>query len=167
MSANTSASLATNAKINRRGRGEAGLLSDYLARGGRLLVMIDPTFPLGPELGGLLRKVGLTSDQAVVIDPLNHYGSEDDKVAARGPLAGRAREQRHGSSWFLSETPISRQIPTSPTYRTVNSQSAWCAGSPMTRQGPLRSRDPSPLSRSSSPGIRCVTSSSWSSLPCR
>jgi ABC-2 type transport system permease protein len=61
--------------------GEARLLSDYLARGGRLLVMIDPTFPLGLELGGMLGKVGLTSDQAVVIDPLNHYGSEDDKVA--------------------------------------------------------------------------------------
>jgi ABC-2 type transport system permease protein len=61
--------------------GEAGLLSDYLARGGRLLVMIDPTFPLGPELGGLLGKVGLSSDQAVVIDPLNHYGSDGDKVA--------------------------------------------------------------------------------------
>jgi ABC-2 type transport system permease protein len=61
--------------------GEAGLVSNYLARGGRLLAMIDPTFPLGQEFGGLLGKVGLSSDQAVVIDPLNHYGSDDDKVA--------------------------------------------------------------------------------------
>ena len=61
--------------------GEAALLSGYLAHGGRLLVLIDPAFPLGEELGGLLGKVGLASDQAVVIDPLNHYGSDDDKVA--------------------------------------------------------------------------------------
>jgi ABC-2 type transport system permease protein len=61
--------------------GEAALLSDYLARGGRLLMMIDPTFPLEGELGGLLGKLGLSSDQAVVIDPLNHYGADNDKVA--------------------------------------------------------------------------------------
>jgi hypothetical protein len=60
---------------------EAARLSDYLARGGRLLVMIDPAFPLGDELGGLLGKVGLSSEQAIVIDPLNHYGADEEKVA--------------------------------------------------------------------------------------
>ena len=61
--------------------GEAKLLSTYLAGGGRLLLMIDPGYPISPELAGLLGKVGLSSDPAVVIDPLNHYGAEDDKVA--------------------------------------------------------------------------------------
>jgi ABC-2 type transport system permease protein len=61
--------------------GEAALLSEYLARGGRLLAMIDPVFPLQGELGDLFGSVGLTSDSATVIDPLNHYGSDDDKVA--------------------------------------------------------------------------------------
>jgi len=61
--------------------GEAALLSDYLARGGRLLAMIDPEFPLDGGLGDLLGKLGLASDPAIVIDPLNHYGSDDDKVA--------------------------------------------------------------------------------------
>lgn len=60
--------------------GEANLMSDYLAHGGRLVVMVDPTFPLS-EWGDLFRRVGVTSDQAVVIDPLNHYGTDDDKVA--------------------------------------------------------------------------------------
>jgi ABC-2 type transport system permease protein len=72
------------AEIGPRGAyppGEANLLLRYLAGGGRLLVMIDPSFPLGTELGGLLRRVGLASPQAVVIDPLNHYGTDDDKVA--------------------------------------------------------------------------------------
>jgi hypothetical protein len=61
--------------------GEAAKLSDYLVRGGRLLVMIDPAFPLGEELGGLLGKVGLSSEQAIVIDPLNHYGADEEKIA--------------------------------------------------------------------------------------
>ena len=61
--------------------GEAAMLSNYLAHGGRLLAMIDPTFPLGDELGGLFGKLGLASDQAIIIDPTDHYGSDDDKVA--------------------------------------------------------------------------------------
>ncbi len=73
--------------------GEASLLSRYLADGGRLLLAIDPTFSLGQELGGLLGKLGLSSDQAIVIDPLNHYGSDDDKVAVpyypRHPITNR------------------------------------------------------------------------------
>jgi hypothetical protein len=60
---------------------EAVLLSDYLAGGGRLLAMIDPEFPLQGSLGDLFAKLGLASDQAIVVDPLNHYGSDDDKVA--------------------------------------------------------------------------------------
>jgi hypothetical protein len=61
--------------------GEPKLLSAYLAGGGRLLLMIDAEYQIGSELKGLLGKLGLSSEAAVVIDPLNHYGSEDDKVA--------------------------------------------------------------------------------------
>jgi hypothetical protein len=43
--------------------------------------MVDPAFPLGDELSGLLGKVGLSSEQAIVIDPLNHYGADEEKVA--------------------------------------------------------------------------------------
>ena len=57
------------------------MLSNYLAHGGRLLAMIDPTFALGNELGGLFGKLGLASDQAIIIDPVDHYGSDNDKVA--------------------------------------------------------------------------------------
>jgi ABC-2 type transport system permease protein len=60
---------------------EAALLSDYLAGGGRLLAMIDPEFNLQGGLDDLFGKLGLASDAASVIDPLNHYGSDDDKVA--------------------------------------------------------------------------------------
>jgi hypothetical protein len=61
--------------------GEARVLSMYLAHGGRLLAMIDPMFPLDGELGNLLGKLGLASAPAIVIDPVNHYGSDEEKVA--------------------------------------------------------------------------------------
>jgi ABC-2 type transport system permease protein len=61
--------------------GEIKLLSDYLARGGRTLLMIDPEFGIEQEFAGFLAKLGLASDQATVIDPLNHYATDEDKVA--------------------------------------------------------------------------------------
>jgi ABC-type uncharacterized transport system involved in gliding motility auxiliary subunit len=61
--------------------GEAALLADYLAQGGRLLLMIDPAFPVGGDMAELFGRLGLAADQAMVIDPLNHYGADPSKVA--------------------------------------------------------------------------------------
>jgi gliding motility-associatede transport system auxiliary component len=62
--------------------GEADLLAGYLKNGGRLLMMIDPQFPLGAELQSrLLIPLGLSSEPAIVIDPLNHFRTDPDKVA--------------------------------------------------------------------------------------
>ena len=62
-------------------RGEARLIADYLAKGGRFFVGLDPAFPLGSELGSLLRTAGLSSDPVKVIDPLNHAGPNDTEIA--------------------------------------------------------------------------------------
>ena len=62
--------------------GEADLLVDYLKGGGRLMMLIDPQFPVGAELQGrVLEPLGLSTDSAVVIDPLNHFRTDPDKVA--------------------------------------------------------------------------------------
>jgi gliding motility-associatede transport system auxiliary component len=61
--------------------GEATRVADYLANGGRMLVGLDPAFPLGRELGGLLSTVGVSSEAMQVIDPLNHAGPDDTKIA--------------------------------------------------------------------------------------
>lgn len=62
--------------------GEADLLAGYLKKGGRLLMLIDPQFPLGAELQSrLLTPLGLSSEPAIVIDPLNHFRTDPDKVA--------------------------------------------------------------------------------------
>jgi ABC-2 type transport system permease protein len=60
---------------------EPGVLKRYLARGGRLLLMYDPAFPVGPELEKMLASLGLAVDDAIVIDPVNHYETEQDKIA--------------------------------------------------------------------------------------
>jgi hypothetical protein len=62
--------------------GEADLLVDYLKDGGRLVMLIDPQFPLGAELQDrLLTPLGLSSEPAIIIDPLNHFRTDPDKVA--------------------------------------------------------------------------------------
>src|SRR5215475_2541881 len=62
--------------------GEADLLADYLRNGGRLVMLIDPQFPLGADLqGSLLTPLGLSSEPAIIIDPLNHFRTDSDKVA--------------------------------------------------------------------------------------
>jgi hypothetical protein len=63
-------------------QGEAEKLAEYLRGGGRLLLLIDPQFPLSPELEGrLLEPLGLSSEPAIVIDPQNHFRTDPDKVA--------------------------------------------------------------------------------------
>ncbi|WP_407180040.1 Gldg family protein [Bradyrhizobium sp. STM 3562] len=62
--------------------GEADLLADYLRNGGRLMMLIDPQFPLEADLQSrLLTPLGLSSEPAIVIDPLNHFRTDPDKVA--------------------------------------------------------------------------------------
>src|SRR3954471_3697814 len=62
--------------------GEADLLANYLKNGGRLVMLIDPQFPLGTDLrSGLLTPLGLSSEPAIIIDPLNHFRTDPDKVA--------------------------------------------------------------------------------------
>ena len=62
--------------------GEAALLADYLRGGGRLAMLVDPQFPIGAELQDrLLTPLGLSSEPAIIIDPLNHFRTDPDKIA--------------------------------------------------------------------------------------
>jgi len=62
--------------------GEADLLVKYLEGGGRLLLLIDPLSSLDPDFEiRLLGAVGLSTEPAIVIDPLNHFRTDPDKVA--------------------------------------------------------------------------------------
>jgi hypothetical protein len=61
---------------------EADLLVDYLKNGGRVVMLIDPLFPLEADLQArLLTPLGLSSEPAIIIDPLNHFRTDPDKIA--------------------------------------------------------------------------------------
>jgi hypothetical protein len=60
---------------------EVEVLRDCLLRGGHLLLAYDPRFPVTPELASLLNEAGLAVEDGVVVDPLNHYGTEQEQPA--------------------------------------------------------------------------------------
>ncbi|MGY3495041.1 Gldg family protein [Bradyrhizobium sp. USDA 4502] len=61
---------------------EAMLLANYAKGGGRLLLLLDPLSQIDGDFEQMLLKpVGLSSEAAVVIDPLNHFRTDADKVA--------------------------------------------------------------------------------------
>ena len=60
---------------------EVKLIRDYAAGGGRLLLMYDPEFPVSPELQAVFDELGVQVGDGSVLDPVNHSGTEADKVA--------------------------------------------------------------------------------------
>jgi ABC-2 type transport system permease protein len=60
---------------------EVRLLKDYLGRGGRVLLAYDPQFPVSPDLAAMLGKVGIAVENGVVVDPTNHYGTDQEQAA--------------------------------------------------------------------------------------
>ena len=60
---------------------EVQVLRDYLAHRGNVLLAYDPRFPVAPELASLLAGIGLAVENGVVVDPLNHYGTDQEQAA--------------------------------------------------------------------------------------
>jgi hypothetical protein len=60
---------------------EVQVLKDYLLRGGHALLAYDPRFRVPPELASLLEEVGLAIGDGIVVDPLNHYGTDQEQAA--------------------------------------------------------------------------------------
>src|SRR5436305_14344766 len=61
---------------------EVQLFGSYLKGGGRLLLLLDPLSEISGDFERLLlRPVGLSSEAAIVVDPLNHFRTDADKAA--------------------------------------------------------------------------------------
>ena len=54
---------------------------DYLLRGGHVFLAYDPRFSVAPELAAFLKEVGLAVESGVVVDPTNHYGTDQEQAA--------------------------------------------------------------------------------------
>jgi len=64
--------------------GESAALRAYLAQGGSALLLHDLGYVLEPGLRRLLEELGAVPRQAVVIDPVSHYGTDQEMVAVTG-----------------------------------------------------------------------------------
>lgn len=60
---------------------EAGVLAEYLRSGGAALLLYDIDFPVEPRLSALLATVGVQVHDGVVVDPLDHYFTDEQMVA--------------------------------------------------------------------------------------
>jgi ABC-2 type transport system permease protein len=60
---------------------ESRVLSDYMAAGGRALLMYDPDSPLEPSFAAALERIGIRLPAATIIDPTDHYATDPEKVA--------------------------------------------------------------------------------------
>lgn len=64
--------------------GESAALRNYLAEGGSALLLHDLGFTLEPGLAQLLAEFGAVPRAAVIVDPVSHYGTDQEMVAVTG-----------------------------------------------------------------------------------
>lgn len=60
---------------------ESAMLQDYLARGGRALLMYDVGFPIEAHLSALLARLGVVLRDEVIVDPVDHYSTDVETLA--------------------------------------------------------------------------------------
>ncbi len=60
---------------------ESDVLAEYLGRGGAALLLYDVAFPIEPRLAAVLRSAGIRVGDGVVVDPLDHYFTDEQMVA--------------------------------------------------------------------------------------
>src|SRR5262249_25686836 len=60
---------------------EAEILRDYLARGGSVLMLIEPDYPVDATLAAVLGQAGIHIGDGSVVDPLEHYFTDQQMLA--------------------------------------------------------------------------------------
>ena len=60
---------------------EVEAISGYLAAGGATLLLFDLNFPVEPSLAGLLGRLGIRVGDGLVVDPAEHYFTDEQMVA--------------------------------------------------------------------------------------
>jgi hypothetical protein len=84
---------------------EVAALARYLERGGGLLLLVEPDYPIDASLAGLLRRAGLRFGDGVVADPAEHYFS-DEQMAAVTRYAPHAATRGLALAFFPGARPL-------------------------------------------------------------
>src|SRR5262249_47059889 len=61
--------------------GETNLMSGYLERGGSAMFLIEPDYELDESLAALLANAGIRIGNGVVVDPKQHYFTDEQMIA--------------------------------------------------------------------------------------
>ncbi len=60
---------------------EADLLRTYLERGGNYMLLVEPDFAVDPRLGAVLAEAGARVGEGVIVDPVDHYFTDEQMIA--------------------------------------------------------------------------------------
>src|SRR5207249_2058618 len=61
--------------------GESEVLRRYLERGGAAMVLIEPDYVLDESLAALLARAGVRTGSGVIVDPKDHYFTDQQMIA--------------------------------------------------------------------------------------
>jgi hypothetical protein len=61
--------------------GESEALSNYLARGGAAMLLVEPDYVLDESLAALLARTGIRIGNGVIVDPKDHYFTDEQMIA--------------------------------------------------------------------------------------
>ncbi len=100
--------------------GESDLLEQYMTRGGGVLLMYDLGFTLEPRLATLLARLGIRLEQDVVVDPLDHYATDQETLAVpvyqRHPITDRIALTFFPGARPITPLPPAPGITVSPLF---------------------------------------------------
>jgi hypothetical protein len=69
---------------------DSDVLLAYLKRGGGLLMLIEPDYPIDETLAAVLAEAGIRPEDGFVVDPVDHYFTDEQMIAvtkyARHPI---------------------------------------------------------------------------------
>jgi ABC-type uncharacterized transport system involved in gliding motility auxiliary subunit len=60
---------------------EADILRRYLRAGGSYMLLVEPDFAVEPALAGLLAEAGARIGAGVIVDPVDHYFTDEQMIA--------------------------------------------------------------------------------------
>ncbi|MGE3773137.1 MAG: Gldg family protein [Gammaproteobacteria bacterium] len=84
---------------------ESVALRRYLAAGGAAILLLDVGYVLDADLAGLVAELGVVAEDAVVVDPVSHYGTDVQTVAVTG-YADHPITRRVGYTYFPGVRPL-------------------------------------------------------------
>lgn len=84
---------------------EPKLMAAYLARGGSMMLLVEPDFPVDESLAAMLSRVGVGYGDGVIVDPTDHYFTDEQMVAVTR-YARHAATRTLALSFFPGARPL-------------------------------------------------------------